>query len=414
MRVLVNCQSVSAQKTGVGHYTEQLVTHLDALGTCDFTRFPTQSWRRWEHRLHGCYKFARAVIRTCRLGGKSADSIHFGDSSGGLAEKLRAVRARLLERSIAYQMRRCRVDVYHEPNHVPLACSVPTVTTFHDVAGIVHPEWHPPHRARWYEANLERTLAQTTHFIAVSDFTRNQLIDVVGVAPERVTRVYNGIRTECKPVGPEAVAAVLARLKLPAHYLLYVGIIEPRKNLVRLMQAYCALPESLRRECPLIMAGRWGWQCAQEHEYYTNFARHQGVIHVGYVADADLPALYCGARALVYPSHYEGFGLPVVEMLACGGAVLASTAGALVEIANNCAHFVDAQDTDGWREALQRVLRDDDWWKQLRSKSATNLERYSWERCAMETAQVYRRVAGAATNGDVSNPNKQGSREQAA
>jgi len=118
-------------------------------------------------------------------------------------------------------------------------------------------------------------------------------------------------------------------------------------------------------------------------------ARHKGVIHAGYIPDAHLPAIYNGARALVYPSMYEGFGLPPVEMMACGGAVITSTAGALEEMFGGQAHLVDAEDTDGWREALLRVTTDDDWWTTLRHGSLERASRYTWARCAADTMRVY-------------------------
>src|SRR6185369_12251922 len=112
-----------------------------------------------------------------------------------------------------------------------------------------------------------------------------------------------------------------------------------------------SLPESLRVRYPLVLVGGWGWNAGEVADYLSREARHRGVIHLGYVADADLPALYNGARALVYPSHYEGFGLPPLEMLACGGAVLASTAGAVAEVVGSQAHLIAADDFDGWRAA---------------------------------------------------------------
>src|SRR5581483_7509817 len=117
---------------------------------------------------------------------------------------------------------------------------------------------------------------------------------------------------------------------------------------------------------PLVLVGGWGWNTADVAEYLHAEARHRGVLHVGYIAEEHLPAVYNGARALVYPTLYEGFGLPPVEMMACGGAVLASTAGALVETIGSRAHLIDPDDVDGWRRALLRVTQDDEWWQALR------------------------------------------------
>jgi alpha-1,3-rhamnosyl/mannosyltransferase len=121
------------------------------------------------------------------------------------------------------------------------------------------------------------------------------------------------------------------------------------------------------------------------------------VIHLGYVSDAHINVLYNGARALVYPSFYEGFGLPPTEMLACGGAVLASTAAALVETVGRQAHLIPPQDVDAWRQAMQLVVEDEEWWRQLRHGAADAARPFTWEQCTADTLRVYRTIAGAGT-----------------
>src|SRR5262249_53405595 len=294
-----------------------------------------------------------------------------------------------------------RCDLYHEPNHLPLACDAPTLTTLHDLSVLLHPEWHPARRVAAYERDWPRVLRQCTHFLTVSEFTRQEVLRHLGVAGERVTTVYNGIRPGLRPLPAEAVATVLRRLGLPPRYLLYLGTLEPRKNLLLLLRAYSALPEALRQRYPLLLVGRWGWNTATLADYLHQEARHRGVVHVGYVAEEHLAAVYNGARALVYPSLYEGFGLPPVEMMACGGAVLASTAGALVETVGGQAHLVPPHDVAGWRDAMARVVEDGDWWRSLRQGAAAAARPYTWDRCAAETLRVYRVLCeGMVRDGD--------------
>jgi alpha-1,3-rhamnosyl/mannosyltransferase len=190
----------------------------------------------------------------------------------------------------------------------------------------------------------------------------------------------------------DVVARRLRQLGLPTQFLLCVGTIEPRKNVLRLLEAYCALPAPLRERCPLLLAGPWGWNASLIADYFHSKASARGVRHLGYLADGDLTVLYNGARALVYPSLYEGFGLPVAEMLACGGAVITSTAEALREVAGEHAHFVAPEDTDGWHAALVRAIEDDGWLSQLRHGALEQGRPYTWERCATETLQLYRRL----------------------
>jgi alpha-1,3-rhamnosyl/mannosyltransferase len=140
----------------------------------------------------------------------------------------------------------------------------------------------------------------------------------------------------------------------------------------------------------LVLAGSWGWNTGQIADYYRSEARQRGVRQMGYVAEEDLAALYNGADALVFPSLYEGFGLPPVEMMACGGAVLASTASAIVETVGSKAHLIPAHDRDGWRNALRHVIEDADWRQELRAGVVEVARPFTWESCAAQTLGVYR------------------------
>jgi alpha-1,3-rhamnosyl/mannosyltransferase len=288
-----------------------------------------------------------------------------------------------------------RYDLYHEPNFIPFPCDCPTVVTIHDLSVLRHPEWHPADRVAYFEKNFQRGLSQACHFLAISEFGRQEIIRTLNVAPDRVTRTYMGIRRGLMPLSHEEVAGVLAKLGLPGQYLLYLGTIEPRKNVLRLMKAYCALPERLRSNCPLLLVGGWGWNTSDSADYFHNKARHRGVIHLGYVKDRYVTAVYNGARALVYPSLYEGFGLPPLEMMACGGAVIASTAGALVETIGRKACLVEPEDVDGWREAMTRALEDEDWLRSLRRGTPEMAKPFTWDQCAADTLGVYRRIANS-------------------
>jgi alpha-1,3-rhamnosyl/mannosyltransferase len=257
---------------------------------------------------------------------------------------------------------------------------------------LLHPEWHPGDRVKFFEKNFSRGLAQAAHILAISEFGRQEIIRYLGISPDRVTRTYMGIRVGLGPLPEEKVAPVLAHLGLPKQYLLYLGTIEPRKNILILMQAYCALPETIRANWPLLLVGSWGWNTHATAEYFYGHARHRGVLRLGYVKDRYLPAVYNGARALIYPSLYEGFGLPPLEMMACGGAVIASNAGALVETIGGKADLVEPEDVQGWINALTRVIQDDDWWQNLRQGAPQVAKPYTWDRCAADTLAVYRGV----------------------
>jgi glycosyltransferase involved in cell wall biosynthesis len=391
MRVLINRVLTLGNRTGIGHYAFHLIRHLRRQAPGDIVRFPRGWFWRLGRTLSG--PILSRGEKTASNSDTTATAVRILRRKAVLA--LRRLGQAYLMHSLHKSLRREACDLYHEPNTIPLPCDVPTVATIHDLSVILHPEWHPAGRVAYFEKHLP-LLLRSSHFIAVSEFTRQEAIKTLGLPPGRVTRVYNGIRADLKPMAPEAVRPALQHLSLPPRFLLYVGTIEPRKNVLLLLQAYVSLPENLRRQCPLVLAGSWGWSSAAVAEFYHAQARDRGVIHLGYMDDSVLPALYNAALALVYPSGYEGFGLPPVEMLACGGAVLAASAGAVEEIVGGQAHLIHPDDLDGWRAALARIIQDDDWRHGLRAGAVERARSFSWDGCAAETLQVYRTLGAKA------------------
>ncbi len=388
MRVLVNALSAAGARTGIGHYTAELLRCLRAQAAPgEVVRFPGP----WLCRARAVAGWAQARLSRGRQ--PAAASAGPPTWRGRVAGLVRAGVEKLLRSRFQAAFRRGRIDLYHEPNFIPLPADVPTIATFADLS-LLHPEWHPAHRVRHFERRLRQALDQCSHLLAISEFVRQEIIDVLGLPPARVTRTYLGVRPGLGPLPAGRVRRELAGVGLAPGYLLYVGTIEPRKNVQTLLRAYCELPPAVRGRFPLVLAGGWGWGVADVAAYLRDEARHRGVVHLGYVPDALLPALYNGARALVYPSWYEGFGLPPVEMLACGGAVLASTAGAVAETVGGQAHLTDPADLGGWQDALLRVCTDDGWWRELRRGASAAAARFTWERCAADTLHVYHSLAG--------------------
>jgi alpha-1,3-rhamnosyl/mannosyltransferase len=393
MRVVVNRLAALRRKTGIGHYTDELLRCLAAqAGADDVATFPGA----WGARLWTACASAGSHL-------EARGAARAGAAGGAADERFRSRAARYLRglgfAGVATWFRRtCRrrgYDLYHEPNTIPMPTDCPAVATVHDLSVLLHPEWHPAGRVRYHETHLRLALEGCAHVLAVSEFTRREVIRHLGIAPHRVTRVYNGVRPQFGPMPPEVAKRELRRLRLPARFLLCVGTLEPRKNLHMLLRVYCSLPALLRERWPLVLSGQWGWNSGPVARYYEDEARHRGVIHAGYTRDDRLAVLYNGARALLYPSLHEGFGLPPLEMMACGGAVLASTAGGLVETAGGQACLLDADDEAAWRDAITRVLTDDEWWRHLRDGAPATAGRYTWARSAAETWQVYRAAAGS-------------------
>ncbi len=389
MRVLINGLVLNGRKSGIGHYAAELVRCLAPLLGADNLHVHRPTWIDAAQR---CY--FRLRPSTTSVSPSSSQTAQTSKPDRRIRTRV-VNRLRWLSKKVFdYQFRRLGrgFSLYHEPNFLPLECDLPTVTSVHDLSVLLHPEWHPADRIAEHERDFQRGLARTQHIIAISEYARQEIIRHLGVPPDRVSLTYLGSRPGLRPMLPAEVEAKRRALNLPPNYLLYLGTIEPRKNLMMLLRAYCALPDPVRQKFPLVLVGGWGWNSDDIAEFLHDEARHRGVIYLGYVEEAHVSLLYNAARALVFPSHYEGLGLPPIEMMACGGAVLASTAGPIVETVGKKAHLTDPNDMDGWRDALLRVCTDHDWWLDLRRGVEEVARPFTWEQCALDTLAVYDRV----------------------
>jgi alpha-1,3-rhamnosyl/mannosyltransferase len=392
MRVLINGLSAAGARTGIGHYTSEVARELVGLAGGEAIHVFQPDWARQ----------AKAWLAGLRRRVERPDAPRLFPREparpgfpSGLVDRVRRLGLGVYRWRFRGLSRR-GYDLYHEPSFLPVDCEVPTVVTVHDLSVLLHPEWHPADRVAEHQREFERGVARAVHVLTVSEHARQEILRTLGLPADRVTRTYNGVRGGLRPMPEAEVQARLREMGLPPKYLLYLGTIEPRKNVLTLLRAYCALPGAVREAYPLLLAGGWGWNSGDVHAYLHEEARHRGVRYLGYAAEEQLAYLYNGARALVFPSFYEGFGLPPVEMLACGGAVLASTAGALAETVGRKACLIEPEDEAGWREAMRRVCTDDDWWSELRRDAADAARPYTWRRCAEETLEVYRHVIGGA------------------
>ena len=384
MRVLINMQSASGQRTGVGHYTWELTHALQARVGKDIRPYPTP----WESRVVGWYERQSALF-------ESADRRAWTRwARGRMLQLARVAGARSYTERLGCVVNREGIDLYHEPFFMPLECNAPAVATIHDLSVILYPAWHRAETVRLFERHFASGLNRCVHLIAVSKFTQEQIVRHLGWPLERTSVTYNGRREHLRPLSAEECTPVLRRLGLEPGYLLHVGTLEPRKNLGMLLRAYCALPGAVRERHPLVLAGSAGWNSGELHDYLRGAAREENVRWLGYVQDEDFAALYSAARSLVFPTLYEGFGMPTVEMLACGGAVLASTAGAVAETVGAQAHLIDPHDEDGWRDAMLRVCTDQDWWQSLRRGAEEVARPFTWTRCAHDTLNAYHAALG--------------------
>jgi len=221
---------------------------------------------------------------------------------------------------------------------------------------------------------------------------RQDAIRILGLAPERVAAIYPGVTDSFFSVPAEAVRSVRERHGLRRDYALFVGTIEPRKNVGALLDAYAALSEAARGEFDLVVAGPAGWQDQATLDRLQSGAR--GVRYLGYVPEADLPGLTAGATVFLYPSLYEGFGFPLAQAMAAGVPAITSNVSSMPEIAAGAALLVEPRSCDGIRAAMERLLSSAELRATLSRAGRKQAERYRWEVCARESLEFFRRVAG--------------------
>lgn len=393
MRVILNGVSALKPKTGVGHTTVNLHRALVGQGGDDtFWLYPGETLAglagkmlRRPHPPSPSPPGGGSVRPPLPSGGRG--------TRGGVCVRFAKACYRAHFRAAA---RWGRFDLVHEPNFVPVRTHLPTVVTVHDLSVLLYPEWHPADRVAFHGRHFRAGVESAGHVIVVSESVRREAVRELGLSADRVTAVANGVGGQFRPQSAETVEAVHWQYGLTGRYLLAVGTIEPRKNVGTLLRAFCDLPAAVRERCPLVLAGGWGWKSDADRELFETEARHKGAVHLGYVRDEDLPGLYAGAAALLYPSFYEGFGLPPVEMLACGGGVIASTAAAVREVVGGHAVLLDPHDLEGWRDAMRRVATEHGYLDESRRGGAAHAARYTWDRAARQTLAVYRQVLGLA------------------
>lgn len=287
-----------------------------------------------------------------------------------------------------------RVDLFHAADYrIPRLRQLPVVATLHDAIPIMAPHWVNPRLRRLKNLLLRRTAAWADQVTALSAAMVPDLVRYLGVREETITVVPPGVDQRFfEPTDPQRVRQVLERYDLRSGYVLTVGTVQPRKNFARLIRAHRALPLTLRREHPLVIVGKAGWRIEDTlHEIASMEANGDGR-WLRFVPQQDLYCLYRGARVFVFPSLYEGFGLPVLEAFASGLPVVTSSTSALPEAAGDAALLVNPGSEAEIATAMHELLANTGLADELRQRGIARARHFSWERCAAGMVAVYRQV----------------------
>jgi len=375
MRIAFDGTTLRPERTGVGYYTEHLLQHV---AQCEpdsevfvLSDRPVDTAQPLPPRV----SLPRETWRVSRL------------------VWMQTVAPRIL--------RQLRPDVAHFTNGMmPLASPVPTVVTIHDMSLTLYPRYHPARRVLLNRPLVNLAARRADAIITVSESAKADILRIFGLASDRVHVVHEAAAPSFRPVrDAEALERVRARYGLADRFILYVGTIEPRKNLLKLFDGFARRRKSGDLRHQLVCAGPYGWLSRGIADHIDRLRIDDAIRFTGYVPFADLPALYTLAEMFVFPSLYEGFGLPVIEAMACGTPVVTGRVAALSEVTGGAVEHVERLDPDALGEALVRLAGDRARRDQLAALGLERARRFSWDRAARETLDVYRRVAGSRAAG---------------
>ncbi|HSP68625.1 MAG TPA: glycosyltransferase family 1 protein [Bryobacteraceae bacterium] len=359
MRITIDATSALLRSAGVKGYTYHLLRHLRRQARADdvISAFPmVGEWDVLDHE-HSAWPPMATLGRLALLHSVNI----FGH--------------RILDRALN------GARVFHASNLVRCAPGRARLTaTVHDLTSWIMPEVHTEATARADRSFAQRILKRADALIAVSENTRQDAIRVLGLEPERIRTIYSGVPSEYFDAIPRP---------RDKPYVLYVGTVEPRKNLGTLLDAWGSLPPDLREHFDLIVAGPEGW-----HSTATMARIRTEAVYLGYVPESEMPGLMAGAAVFVYPSLYEGFGFPVVQAMAANVPVVCSNTSCLPEVAGGAAALVDPRSVSEIAAQLGRLLESPGERTRLAQLGRIQAERFKWERCAEESLAFFREVAG--------------------
>ncbi len=382
MRIGIDISTLRPPFTGIANYEIQLVQRLLTLmPEASFLGYGIYRWREVDPEfLASCFSQEIPLAR------QKASPLRYSALAHTMRNQLRRA-------MFSATVDRQKLDLYHAFSYRPPAdLAAPVIPVVYDLSTVRHPETHPPARLKWLEP-LQRLCEKAPVVHTISQFTAKEITELFHIPPEQIVIAPPGVN----PLFLEAKAPdlrVLSKLALRlGSYVLSVATLEPRKNLKTLIDAFAQLSTPVRLAMPLVVVGARGWGDIALPKMLDKLAAEGSVRFAGYVTDEELRSLYAGARAMFYPSLYEGFGMPITEALACGTPVVASASSSMPEAGGAHTRFVTPLDVDRWRSELEYVAGSQGHLDvPMRLARTAHARSFSWDRSAETVKQMYLRV----------------------
>ena len=373
MRVGLDGYPLCEPLTGVGHYTFELARAL-AL------EYPADQFE-----LIAPFDFQASVV--AQLAADNLSNLTL------VTLGLKNVRGRWWSFDLPRYLKRARLDLFHGTNYeLPLWNARGSVLTAHDLSALLYPELHRKQLARRLRLRLPLAVKRAKAIITPTETVKNELCAQLKVNSRKVTAIHEAPRSSFHPATAAECAQTQARLGIEPEFLLFVGTLEPRKNLSTLLQAFARIIREMSLRPQLVIAGGQGWLMEQTLEVLRAEAISERVRFTGYLDDDDLRALYSSCRAFIYPSLYEGFGLPPLEAMACGAPVIGSRIGVLQETLSDTALLVPATDAAALTAAIVEILSNAQRREEMRAIGMKQAATFSWKKAAAATRRVYEGV----------------------
>lgn len=377
MKVLLDISAVTSPLSGIGRYALEMARHLPRCGEVSKVSY-----------LRG-REVGDSWSVTQEPAAEPADGIRKGMRAMLPYRFLLRPYRRMRAQSLAQRLHPFSDHVFFSPNFSMPPVAGPSIVTLHDLSVFHFPHFHPRDRVNFLEDQIAYAVAHAGHLVTDSDFVRRELIQLMSVSKDRISVVPLGVSPAFKPRPRREIVSTLNRYGLPeTGYVLSVGTLEPRKNLALLLSAYDQQSSALKKRFPLVVTGASGWKDKALLQYLEKLQQKGEVIHLNYVPEEDLPIIYAGATVFAYLSHYEGFGLPVLEAMSCGIPVVCADTSALPELCGDVALFAKPSDLAEIKHRLQRALEDDEWRLSAADKGIKRSAHFTWQNAADKIAKI--------------------------